>query len=337
MVNSGLAFYNRYIAVSQQSAPFIRASGVGRVLESAKFFSKGFHLGKSNDNINDTLPYDILVIGEYPGSNNTLNHGLCTMFETEPLNLTGKRAQMMWQTKHIPPIKKRVSSHLRGANLSDIDVLNLMDLCPFETVASPNAVLPPFCQLFTYEEWRKYDYFQGIGKYYGYGTGNMLGPTQGVGFVNELVARMTNSGVRDMTSVNQTLDSNPATFPLGLPLYADFSHDNDMTSIFFALGLYDSLPSYGKDNDKDVQSGQGYSASTTVPFAARAYVEKMACGDSQEELVRVVVNNRVVPLQNCDADGLGRCRLGKFVESLGFARKGGKWEKCFEGNATLRQ
>jgi len=73
----------------------------------------------------------------------------------------------------------------------------------------------------------------------------------------------------------------------------------------------------------------GYSASWAVPFAARLYVEKMACAGEEEELVRVLLNDRVVPLQGCDADALGRCRLGAYVESLEFARSGGEWDKCF--------
>lgn len=74
---------------------------------------------------------------------------------------------------------------------------------------------------------------------------------------------------------------------------------------------------------------KGYSASWTVPFAARAYFEKMSCVGAGEELVRVVVNDRVVPLEICGGDELGRCGLSSFVESLSFAREGGDWGECF--------
>ena len=103
-----------------------------------------------------------------------------------------------------------------------------------------------------------------------------------------------------------------------------------MTSVFFALGLYDSLPKYVNDPGEARQAREGYSASTTVPFGARAYVEKMVCVHSQEELVRIIVNDRVVMLRNCEADALGRCKLGAFVKSLGFARNGGEWGECFD-------
>ncbi|KAA8574202.1 hypothetical protein EYC84_005711 [Monilinia fructicola] len=52
------------------------------------------------------------------------------------------------------------------------------------------------------------------------------------------------------------------------------------------------------------------------------YVEKMNCAGESEELVRVIVNDRVLPLETCGGDELGRCGLSKFVESLSFASAG---------------
>lgn len=208
-----------------------------------------------------------------------------------------------------------------------------MDLCPFETVATPHGTLAPFCALFSPDEWAQYDYYQTLGKYYGSGPGNPLGPTQGVGFVNELIARLTGEKVVDETSVNHTLDASPATFPLGRALYADFGHDNGMTAVFATLGLYDRTPGLKKNRVMTDEEMGGYSARRTVMFAARAVWEKMRCADVEEELVRVVVNGRVVPLQRCGADRLGRCGLGAFVESLGFARSGGRWKECYGESA----
>jgi len=61
-----------------------------------------------------------------------------------------------------------------------------------------------------------------------------------VGFTNELIARLTNQPVDDHTTTNSTLDSSNTTFPIGRKLYADFTHDNDMTAIFAAIGLFNS-------------------------------------------------------------------------------------------------
>ena len=141
---------------------------------------------------------------------------------------------------------------------------------------------------------------------------------------------MTDSRVRDQTSTNHTLDNNKATFPLGRKLYADFSHDNDMTGILSAVGLYNHTARFPNTTIVEAEHAGGYSAAWTVPFAARVYFEKMQCSGEQGEFVRVIVNDRVVPLAQCKGDHLGRCSLDSFINSLGFARKGGDWERCFD-------
>lgn len=67
----------------------------------------------------------------------------------------------------------------------------------------------------------------------------------------------------------------------------------------------------------------------TVPFAARAYFEKIQCHGHREELVRVIIDDRVMPLTQCGGDSLGRCGLGAFIDSLAFAKRDGEWDQCF--------
>ena len=101
-----------------------------------------------------------------------------------------------------------------------------------------------------------------------------------------------------------------------------------MTSIYSALGLYNSTKPLSNTTLQDTQDTKGFSASWIVPFAAQAYFEKMKCAGKEEELVRVLVNDRVIPLDFCSGDKLGRCKLSAFVEGLSFAREGGKWDEC---------
>ncbi|EPE31301.1 Phosphoglycerate mutase-like protein [Glarea lozoyensis ATCC 20868] len=331
MINSGKHFYNRYHRLALHTAPFIRASGQDRVLESAQNWTQGFHdLRMRNNPAKVYYPYDILVIPEDEGFNNSLSHGLCKNFENGPSY--GRDAQLIWAKIFTPPITARLNKNLPGANLTLTQTISLMDLCPFNTIASDKGnTISPFCDLFTEMEWNQYDYYQSLQKYYDYTWGNPLGATQGVGFANELLARLTNTPVNDHTSTNSTLDSSRKTFPLGgnTSLYADFSHDNDMTSIFGALGLYNETRPLLNTTIENVQDTNGFSASWTVPFAARAYFEKMTCVGAKEEYVRVLVNDRVLPLESCGGDALGRCTLRRFVDSLGFVRGGGGWEGCF--------
>lgn len=333
MINSGAKYYQRYELLANHLTPFVRASSEDRVVESAQNWTQGFHSAKVADKINflgnSGYPYPITVISEAAGSNNSLNHDLCTNFENGPDSTIASNAQKTWMNIFIPAIQKRLNTDLQGANLTAQETVYLMDLCPFNTVASPNGTVSPFCDLFTEQEWHQYGYYQSLNKYYGYGNGNPLGPTQGVGFTNELIARMTNRHVDDETSTNHTLDDNPATFPLYRQLYADFSHDNDMTAIFSAIGLYNNTSPLSNTTLTEAAQANGYSAAWTVPCAARAYFEKMVCPGYLEELVRVVVNDRVVPLTTCGGDKLGRCTLSKFVDSLSFAMSDGHWDQCF--------
>jgi len=334
MVNSGVKYYQRYEGLTRNTDPFVRSSGEARVVESAQNWTQGFHnarLADRNSHIPDDYPYNMVVISEDTGSNNTLNHGLCTDFENGYDSTIADSAQSIWANIFAPPITQRLNTNLPGANLTQTQTIYMMDLCPFNTVASITGQISPFCDLFTDEEWRSYDYYESLGKYYGYSWGNPLGATQGVGFTNELIARLADSAVHDHTSTNSTLDNSSLTFPVGgkTTLYADFSHDNDMTAIFSALGLYNSTASLANTTVESVQETNGYSASWTVPFAARAYFEKMTCAGSSEEYVRVLVNDRVLPLETCGGDPLGRCTLSSFVNSLSFAQEGGHWDQCF--------
>jgi len=336
MIHSGIKFFDRYSDLAAKNTPFVRSSSEARVVESAQNWTQGFHATKLDSSIADpSYPYPLVVISEAAGSNNTLNHDLCNVFENGPDSNIASSAQAKWTAVFLPPIQARLNAALPGANLTTTDTINLLDQCPFNTVASPNGTVSPFCALFTPTEWAQYGYYETLNKYYGYGSGNPLGPTQGVGFTNELIARLTSRPVNDSTSTNHTLDNNPATFPLDRRIYADFSHDNDMTGIFFAMGLYD-VPLLSNTSITSTEQTGGYSAANTVPFAARAYFEKMRCADRpKEELVRVVVNDRVIPLRDCGVDALGRCEVGAWVESLAFARGGGLWGSCFAaGNST---
>lgn len=338
MINSGIKFYSRYEQLARKNTPFVRSAGESRVVESAQNWTQGFHAAKLADRRARSDPdyanyaYPAVVIPEGEGLNNTLNHELCTAFEDGPDADIADAAQKTWSNIFAVPIRERLNAGLPGANLSLSETIYMMDLCPFNTVASPNGAISQFCDLFTEEEWHQYGYYETLNKYYGYSYGNPLGPTQGVGWTNELIARLTNQPVEDETTVNHTLDDSTTSFPLGKKLYADFSHDNDMTAIFSALGLYNGTGPLPDTTTVEAEQANGYSAAWTVPFAARAYFEKMSCQGHSEDFVRVLINDRVLPLTQCGGDDHGRCTLIAFVDSLSFAQSDGLWDQCFAGD-----
>ena len=327
MVHSGKDFYKRYKKLATRATePFIRASGSGRVIMSAQNFTHGFFKPQSKDGAD--FHSDILVIPEGSESNNTLDHGTCVSFEDGPSSELADTKRAAWRDVWAKPIRERLNRKLPGADLTLEEAVFMMDLCPFNSVAHDKATHSPFCRLFSKEEWRQYDYDSSLNKWYGYGPGNPLGPTQGVGYVNELIARLTNMPVTDHTSTNSTLDEQAPTFPLNRKLFVDFTHDNTMMSIYGALGLYNQVGQLPVDRRVPPSEAYGFSSSFTMPFASRMYVEKMQCNKADYELVRILVDHRVVPLQGCDADKLGRCKLDDFVHGLSFARGDGRWSEC---------
>jgi hypothetical protein len=56
--------------------------------------------------------------------------------------------------------------------------------------------------------------------------GSPVARIQGVGWVQELIARLTKTRIKmHNTSTNATLDDNDTTFPLGHSLYVDATHE----------------------------------------------------------------------------------------------------------------
>jgi hypothetical protein len=176
--------------------------------------------------------------------------------------------------------------------------------------------------------------------------GQALGPVQGVGYINELLARLTGSPVQDNTQTNRTLNSSPTTFPLNRTLYADFSHDNEMIAIYAALGLFkQSAPLDPTKPDP----GRTWITSHMTPFSGRMVTERLSCLTTtsipyEEETqtsqttkaaanvyVRILVNDALQPLEFCGADEDGICQLDAFVESQAYARNDGEgdFEKCY--------
>ncbi|KAF2154774.1 phosphoglycerate mutase-like protein [Myriangium duriaei CBS 260.36] len=323
MINSGITFYTRYSDLARHTKPFFRTASGDRVVMSAQNFTQGFHRALSPTT--PFQPYPILIIPEKSGQNNTLSHGACPAFEHSPHH--GKTARSLWAQQFLPPIQRRINSAL-GTALSPMQTLSLMSMCPYTVAADPLGRPTPFCALFTRPEWRAYSLYATLSKYFRYGPPSPLGTSQGVGWVNELIARLTRSPVRDNTSTNRTLTGSRETFPLDRNMYADFSHDTDMAAVMFAMNLFpDVEPTMANIRVKEV-----FGADRTVPFAGRMYVEKMVCDTGRRwgkgEMVRVLVNDRVVKLKGCGVDRFGRCELRKWLESLAWVRKGGEWEKC---------
>ncbi|KAK0443979.1 histidine phosphatase superfamily [Desarmillaria tabescens] len=310
-------FFQRYsYLIDQDQIPFVRASGSDRVIKSATNWTAGFSAA-SYHVYNPSLSVILSEEASRNYSNDTLDDNLCeNAGDSDDQTNT-------WLAIYAPTITARINEGAPGANVSDADTYSLLSMCPFDSVAKEKR--SPFCDMFEAADFGGFEYSGDLDKYYGTGYGQELGPVQGVGYVNELLARLTSSPVQDSTQTNHTLDSNSETFPLNRTFYADFSHDNQMIAIYSAMGLF---PQSANLDPTKPDPSRTWLASRLVSFSANMVTEKLEC--SGEEYVRVLVNDAVQPLAFCGS-GDGLCSLDAFVESQSYARNNGDgdWEKCF--------
>ncbi|WDK16850.1 histidine acid phosphatase [Colletotrichum graminicola] len=321
-IDSGRSFFKRYQDLAAHNDPFMRSIDEDRVIETASLWKEGFDQSKGYGKTTRGME----IIPTTKGFNNSLHYGGCPAFDRTVSKIHTSTA-MQWMNRNFEQIIARMNRQLPGVYFAPADIQRLMRLCPTNTVI--NGIESKVCNLFTTEEFRDTEYGNTIGQYYSWGPGNPLGVSQGVGFTNELIARLTGRPVVDHTSTNTTLTQNPATFPLNRKIYADFSRSNVLVSIYSAMGLFDGARPLSKTQMTPLAESGGFTMSRLIPFGSRMYVEKLQCRDEAEEMVRVLLNDRVMPLSSCGADRHGRCKLSNYVESLRFARTGGDWNKCF--------
>lgn len=315
--SAGKVAFKRYAhLVKPGQLPFVRASGSERVVLSATNWTEGFSLASHH-----VYSPKLSVILSEEG-NDTLDDSMCPSAGSSDVQTT------QWLNTFYPAVTARLNRAAQGANLTNTDTFNLISLCPFDTAAR-NGHQSPFCEIFDTEDFRGFEYSGDLDKFYNTGYGQELGPVQGVGYINELIARLKRTPVVDQTQTNTTLDGDPATFPLDRAIYADFSHDNQMIAIYAAMGLFKQQRSLDP-LQMDPRPSRTWVASRLVPFGARMVVEKLACGNSGAEFVRILVNDAVQPLDFCG--GGETCGLDAFVASQAFARNDGDgdFEKCFQ-------
>lgn len=219
-----------------------------------------------------------------------------------------------------------------------------------QTIAD-NGTISEWCNMYSLQDFQHYSYYLILQKYYDSSYGHPLGRARGIGYVNELISRLTGSPVIDSTTTNQTIDADPELFPIppknrnefGHKVFVDFSHDTSMVNIVSALGL--AKPAGNRHlpfliDRRDPTPNYLFDISKYVPFAGRIVFEKVHCGEpvgeyeAAEDYVRIKINEGVYPLKfsNCGSLGqeMGLCRLSDFIESQKWSMEGGNWNECYE-------
>ena len=338
--------------------PLFRTTSQQRIYESARWWASGFFDnadgGSSNTN------YNLLIIPEGGTENNTLaSYDSCKNSVDHIVGYIGDTAQAVFYNNYLKSAHARLSKHLNPKfNLTTVDVYAMQTICPYEVAYLGSS---DFCSLFTKQEWIDFDYSLSIQFYGDYSFGNPTGRAQGIGYVQELLARLQEQYLHTSnTSVNSTLDNNPTTFPLGQPFYLDMSHDDIIVSALTALGMnYFKGPLTGLPYHipHAPNPPEKFQLSQIAPFGARLYTEVLKCSASNPKVkkskeatsysksnitngtrfIRMKLNEKTLPLHTlgCPFRPDGLCSLDDFLATqVNSAAKAQYAAACF-GNYVV--
>ena len=199
---------------------------------------------------------------------------------------------------------------------------------------------------------------------YDYGFGNPSGRAQGLGYLQELLARLTNQYITSSnSSVNYTITNNAEDFPLGRPFYADFSHDDIIISTLAAMSL-DYFHDPPDLNTYPPNPNRHFVLSRLTPFGGKLITEVVGCADAEPtaqhdhrtyyyptqygydasnapyKFIRMRANNGILPLDTirggyCGGRTDGLCAIEDFLASQYEAEKLANYQFACFANYTL--
>lgn len=142
----------------------------------------------------------------------------------------------------------------------------MQSLCAYETVSLGYS---PFCELFTEEEWQSFEYFLDLQFQGDYGAMNPSGRAQGIGWAQDLLARL--NGTTQANDTITTQNTSVPALPLNQTLNVDFTHDDIIVSVLTALNYTQVVGDYLPADE--MNSNRTFVLSHITPFAARLIFE----------------------------------------------------------------
>jgi len=315
-----------------------------------------------NNFVNGSL-FDVVIIPEGGTENNTLaSYDSCFEDDLQSGAIGDEDLFFQYVPLYIGAATARMNQYApAGFRFNNNDTYAIQSLCAYE-----NAYIgmSDFCNLFTEDEWAAFEQTLDIEYYYDYSFGSPTGRAQGLGYQQELLARLTNQYIASSnSSVNSTITNNAQDFPLGRPFYADFTHDDIIVSVLTSMSMdyfreHPSLTQYPPDPDRH------FVLSHMTPFGGRLITEVIGCAaenptavhdhrtqyyptqygynaaNAPDKFIRMRLNNGILPLNTirggyCEGRTDGLCALDDFLASQYEAEKLANYQFACFANYTL--
>ncbi|ODQ67930.1 phosphoglycerate mutase-like protein [Nadsonia fulvescens var. elongata DSM 6958] len=329
---------NVYENGTRKPLPVIRTTSQSRIKTSAEAWAAGFfgiHSGQLSSETDREKLYDLIIMEEAPGLNNTLaSYFGCPNAQNETYT-PGYEMKREWIDTYLQDAAVRFQKLIPGfQNLTANDAYQAQEVCAFETAVFTRS---KFCDLFTETEWRGYEYAADLDFYGSSSFGaNKVGIAGGAGWLTELLARLKGELIHESKNgIDTKFTNNEDVFPLNQPFYLDMSHDSVLISVLSTLGFDFLQP---KLTSHKMPAPRQFIVSRLTPFGARIFFEILESQISKpreepDQQIRIKLNNRILPLNSlkyCSDNDLGLCKLSNFVKSVEWAIEQAEYgHSCF--------
>ncbi|KAI0471113.1 histidine acid phosphatase [Xylariaceae sp. FL0804] len=321
----GYTLRTRYPDLYQQGDEFmVWANNYTRVLQTASFFMRGFLGFAASDNGSV-----VSVTSEgFPGAlgDSLAPSDMCPNFDDSE----GGDYKTTWDDTWIPPVQKRLQALIRGKlTLTADDVSQMPYLCGFESAIT--GTLSPWCNVFTDEELKNYEYSNDLRYYYGIGPGTDLEKKMMTPYLNALLGLLQ----RGPDIRGTKADGSAFTLP---KLLVSFLNDGQLAELVTSSGVFADqkpLTSHVRDADSLWKANHYVTMRGTLAF------ERLNCAVTETRpgrgrhthnatYVRTRLNDAVYPLPFC-RDGPGSsCLLSDYAAYIAkkYAAEGNFIENC---------
>ncbi|KAJ5300344.1 uncharacterized protein N7443_005346, partial [Penicillium atrosanguineum] len=341
---------NVFLNGTSRPKPTFRTTDYPRILESARWWLSGFF---NNVGANSSYSlYDLTIMSEDDGFNTTLSStSTCTNGSSN-----GDFDVARFYPKLTKNARERFAALLpQDFNLTTMDVYAMFSMCPYEYATLGQS---SFCALFTEQEWKDFEYAIDMMFYGNNNFGSPSGRAQGIGYVEEVAARLQSHLImKSDSSINSTYDDNTHEFPLHQLMYMDMSHETVIVAVLAALGVnYFKYGPHGMPSDVPHAVPRNFVMRKVAPFGARLFTEVWTCPSdvnfnnlqnqmysnpdlsstsNTTDYIRFVLNNAPVPvegLEACKGSLNGFCDMKKFLNYVPELVKQAMYQEACFGN-----
>lgn len=363
-----LAYNSSYANGTARPKLVLRTTGQSRIENSEinwalGFFGPSFELVPNPTIANATSPFKVVIIPEGGTENNTLaSYDSCFNDNDATIGYLGDADLFTYIPHYLESATARIQRLApSGFKFTTNDTYAMQSICAYENGYIGQS---DFCSFFTEDEWAGFENTLDMEYYYDYAYGNPTGRAQGIGYVQELIARLNNEYITSSnSSVNSTIDNNPSSFPLKQPFYADFTHDDIIVSVLTALSIdyFRDPPSL---TDFPPNPNRTFILSHLTPFGGRLVTEVIGCAASNptpvsnqrtqyyptqygynasnapHKFIRMRVNDGILPLRSIRGGGCenrtdGMCAMKSFLKSQSNAYALSNYNFACFGNYTI--